>query len=80
MIMLKTPEEVDLSPDIMAKLEKVKEIFANQRVIIGYSGGLDSTLVCYLAKIYADNVLPIIVNDPTTPSQELQQADELQTL
>ena len=38
----------------MAKLEKVKEIFANQRVIIGYSGGLDSTLVCYLAKIYAD--------------------------
>ena len=78
--MLKTPEEVDLSPDIMAKLEKVKEIFANQRVIIGYSGGLDSTLVCYLAKIYADNVLPIIVNDPTTPSQELQQADEFTKL
>jgi pyridinium-3,5-biscarboxylic acid mononucleotide sulfurtransferase len=77
---LKTPEEVDLSPEIQEKLDKIKTIFTDQRVIVGYSGGMDSTLMCYLAKLYAVDVLPVIVNDPTTPSQELRQADEFTKL
>jgi uncharacterized protein len=77
---LKTPEEIELSDDLRQKIDKINEIFTNQRVIIAYSGGLDSTLVCYLAKLYANEVLPIIVNDPTTPSQELHQADEFTKL
>lgn len=77
---LLNPEKVTFPALITEKILKIKQIFTNQRVIVGYSGGLDSTLVCYLAKFYADKVLPIIVKDPTTPIQELRQADEFTNL
>lgn len=46
-----------------SKIEKVKELLKDKKVAIAFSGGSDSTLLCYLAKKVSADVLAITVNN-----------------
>ena len=64
----------ELKHGLEAKIEIIKSLLANQRVAVAFSGGMDSSLVCYLSKLFADDVLAVMVKDPTTSSIELGRA------
>jgi len=46
-----------LNSTIEQKIQKIKEIFKSKKVIVAFSGGVDSTLVAYFAKKFANDVL-----------------------
>jgi len=50
------------------KIDKVKEILKDKKIAIAFSGGADSTLLCYLAKEVAEDVLAISYNNKVFPT------------
>lgn len=58
------------------KINKLKEIIKNyKRVIVAYSGGIDSTLLCYLAyEALKEDFLAITCHSEIYPDDELQEA------
>jgi uncharacterized protein len=60
--------------DLRAKIEKIRHLFKDKRILIAYSGGIDSTLVCYFAKYFGQEVLAITIRSAFTPSIELDNA------
>lgn len=68
-----------VSPDLREKAERVlDEISACKRVIVALSGGVDSTLMAYLAKLAVGaNVIAVTADSPSLPSSELEEAKEL---
>jgi len=53
------------------KIKKVEQILEGKDVAIAFSGGADSTLIAYLAKKVANNVLAIAFNNEIMPSNFL---------
>lgn len=58
------------------KIEKVKEILANKKIAISFSGGADSTLLAHIAKEVCEDVLLITYNNCIMPSGFLDFAKE----
>ena len=60
----------------MSQLDKLKQIFNKmQRVVIGYSGGIDSTLLAYLAtKKLGENAVSILLISKLTPADQIEDA------
>lgn len=52
------------------KLETVRNIMKRKKVLVAFSGGVDSTALASLAKEVAEKVLLLTVNSPTVPSAE----------
>ncbi len=71
---MKSITEADFSPVILQKITRVREIVQNKRILVAYSGGIDSTLVCILMKEYAKSFLAVCIHSPLSPSQELENA------
>lgn len=68
-----------LTPDLAAKAERVKGIlFGLGKVGVSYSGGVDSTLLLYLAAQACgrDKVLALTGRSPTLPGRDLLRARE----
>ena len=69
-----------MSSELKAKTQKLKEIFRSmERVLVAYSGGVDSTLLLKVAKdtLGDENVLAVTVFSPLYPERELTGAKKL---
>jgi len=65
---------------MLEKLEKLKRsLLELQRVLIAYSGGVDSTFLLFVARetLGKENVLAVIAESPTYPVEEVRSAIEL---
>ncbi len=69
-------EDEDLRPDLRAKWERMQALIrACGRVIVAYSGGVDSTLVLKVATdVLGEHALGVIADSPSLPRSELQAA------
>lgn len=61
------------------KVNKLKEIISNYPdLIVGFSGGIDSTLLCYLGhQLLKNNFLAITASSKTLTKEELQETEKL---
>ena len=58
------------------KIPKVKQILSGKKVIVAFSGGIDSTLLLLLSLKYAEKVIPVFFNGPIFTKEELNRASE----
>jgi uncharacterized protein len=67
-------------PAMSESLRKKTELILNElrgfrRVIVAFSGGVDSTLVAYLARLaVSDQAIAVTADSPSLPSSELEEA------
>lgn len=68
-----------MQDNLRTKTEQIlDEIRGFGRVIIAFSGGVDSTLVAYLSKLaVGDHALAVTANSPSLPSAELEETKRL---
>ncbi|MGD0175739.1 MAG: ATP-dependent sacrificial sulfur transferase LarE [Candidatus Bathyarchaeia archaeon] len=69
----------EMSPVLRAKMEEtVKMLRGFSKILVAFSGGIDSTLVAYLAKLaVGDNAIAVTANSPSLPTTEMQEARRL---
>lgn len=51
-------------------------MFKGKKILVSFSGGIDSTLVLYFAKEFGKETKGILIHSPLTPSQEINQAKQ----
>lgn len=54
--------------DLKEKIDKVKNIIKDKRIVIAFSGGADSTLMAYIAKDVAKEVITVSFDNGLMPS------------
>lgn len=63
-----------ISDNLNHRLEKLIAILNNKSVIVAFSGGIDSSLLAYLAKKHAQKVLLITLNSALYSEEEINEA------
>lgn len=63
-----------LNHTIEEKLQKVKQILQKKKVLVAFSGGVDSSVATRLAKEYCLKVLAVTVKSKTNPLGEIEAA------
>jgi uncharacterized protein len=59
------------------KLDSAKSLMLGRRILVAFSGGVDSSVLAALAKESAKQVLLLTVNSPTVPDVEKETADRV---
>lgn len=65
-----------MDKSIRKKIDEVHKILKNKKVLIAYSGGVDSSTISSLAKDVCDRVLAVTVNSQLITEHELKSAKE----
>ncbi|NVM00968.1 MAG: ATP-dependent sacrificial sulfur transferase LarE [Candidatus Helarchaeota archaeon] len=65
-----------MDKSILKKIDKVHDILKNKKVLIAYSGGVDSSTISSLAKDVSDRVLAVTVNSQLMTNGELKDAND----
>jgi len=60
--------------ELEAKIEKIKHILTGKKVLVAFSGGVDSSVITLLAKQFCPEVLAVTVESEITPFGELEYA------
>ncbi|TXT67334.1 MAG: tRNA(Ile)-lysidine synthase [Promethearchaeota archaeon] len=63
-----------LTAKLKGKLEKIESLLKNKRVIVAFSGGIDSTLLAFLSDLYAKETLLITASSSLFSDEDLQDA------
>jgi uncharacterized protein len=71
---MKKISDIQLPYSIQPKIMKIEALFQGKKIIAAFSGGIDSSLVVYLANLFGQAVYAIIIKSPLTPGSELQNA------
>ncbi len=58
------------------KIRFIENMFKGKKILVAFSGGIDSTLVLYFAKEFGKETKGILIHSPLTPSQEINQAKQ----
>jgi uncharacterized protein (TIGR00268 family) len=59
---------------IHKKFERIRGLFEGKRVLVAFSGGVDSSVLAHVARVYALDVVLLTVDSITFPRTELQAA------
>ncbi len=71
---IRSIESIKLDENLRKKITIIRKIFENRSVLIAFSGGIDSTLVCYFATKFASRAKAVLIRSQLTPSIEIEQA------
>ena len=58
------------------KIQIIKNMFKGKKILVAFSGGIDSTLILYFAKEFGKETKGVLIHSPLTPTQEINQAKQ----
>lgn len=67
---------MDLSKNLRTKLENLTSFLRNKKVVVAFSGGVDSSLLAFLSNKYAKEALLITEKSILYPNEEIQLTSE----
>ncbi|MHA1913494.1 MAG: ATP-dependent sacrificial sulfur transferase LarE [Promethearchaeota archaeon] len=70
---------MELSKNLETKLHLFISFLKGKRVIVAFSGGVDSSLLAYLSKKYAEEALLVTEKSILYPDDEIEQASQFAT-
>lgn len=67
---------MDLSKQLKQKLQNLSSFLMNKKVIVAFSGGVDSSLLAFLSKKFSDETLLVTEKSILYPDEEIKEAIE----
>ncbi|TKJ22743.1 MAG: TIGR00268 family protein [Promethearchaeota archaeon Loki_b32] len=67
---------VEISKNLNLKLKKLKSFLEGKKVIVAFSGGVDSSLLAFLTNKYAKDTLLITERSNLYPEEEIREASQ----
>ncbi|MBY8980537.1 MAG: ATP-dependent sacrificial sulfur transferase LarE [Candidatus Lokiarchaeota archaeon] len=67
---------MDLSKNLEVKLEKIASFLKNKKIIVAFSGGVDSSLLAFLSNKYAEKALLVTEKSILYPDDEIRLTSE----
>lgn len=68
---------IEISSINDAKIKKIQEILSDKKIIVAFSGGVDSTLITYLAKKFCKDVIAVTVKNEFISKEEFNEAKNI---
>ncbi|MHA1649933.1 MAG: ATP-dependent sacrificial sulfur transferase LarE [Candidatus Helarchaeota archaeon] len=66
-----------MDTQLKEKVQKVKKLLQNKKVLVAFSGGVDSSVVTRLAKEYCSKVIAATIISELNPPSELEEAERV---
>ncbi len=54
-------------------------MFNGKKILVAFSGGIDSTLILYFAREFGEETKGVLIHSPLIPTQEINQAKQFST-